>query len=179
MASRTGIDFSRRRLLWGATAGAGGIALAAILYRLRAHKLRDEIREFQRESPYGLPRPTADRTTGLQLLMLPPDFSFRPVIRIGALPEAQIFLPNRWPGDTGHNAFLFLEGREFSDFELELEFRLTGHASANSGVQIRSQPHGATVCCCEDAAAALVGEAAHVAELELALGLLHREWFGI
>src|SRR5512139_2448646 len=43
-----------------------------------------------------------------------------------------------------HNAFLFLEGREFSDFELELEFRLTGHASANSGVQIRSQPHGAT-----------------------------------
>ena len=44
MASRTGIDFSRRRLLWGATAGAGGIALAAILHRLRASKLRDETR---------------------------------------------------------------------------------------------------------------------------------------
>src|SRR5687768_9204630 len=43
--------------------------------------------------------------------VLPPDFSFRPVIRIGALPEAEIFLPNRWPGDTGKNAFLFLLGR--------------------------------------------------------------------
>ena len=44
--------------------------------------------------------------------VLPPDFSFRPVIpRLGALPEADIFLPNRWPGDTGRNAFLFLLGR--------------------------------------------------------------------
>jgi predicted permease len=43
--------------------------------------------------------------------VLPPDFSFRPVIRIGALPETDIFLPNRWPGDTGRSAFLFLLGR--------------------------------------------------------------------
>ena len=44
--------------------------------------------------------------------MLPPDFSFRPVVaRLGALPAADIFLPNRWPGDTGRNAFLFLLGR--------------------------------------------------------------------
>jgi hypothetical protein len=44
--------------------------------------------------------------------VLPPDFSFRPVIpRLGALPEAEIFLSNRWPGDTGRNAFLFLLGR--------------------------------------------------------------------
>jgi predicted permease len=43
--------------------------------------------------------------------VLPPDFSFRPVIPSGALPEADIFLPNRWPGDTGTNAFLFLLGR--------------------------------------------------------------------
>jgi predicted permease len=44
--------------------------------------------------------------------VLPPDFSFRPVIpRLGALPDADIFLPNRWPGDTGGNAFLFLLGR--------------------------------------------------------------------
>ncbi len=43
--------------------------------------------------------------------VLPPDFSFRPVIRKGALPEADIFLPNRWPGDTGQSAFLFLLGR--------------------------------------------------------------------
>ena len=43
--------------------------------------------------------------------VLPPDFSFRPVIRAGALPEADIILPNRWAGDTGGSAFLFLLGR--------------------------------------------------------------------
>jgi predicted permease len=43
--------------------------------------------------------------------VLPPDFSFRPVIRIGALPAADLFLPNRWPGDTGKSAFLVLLGR--------------------------------------------------------------------
>jgi predicted permease len=43
--------------------------------------------------------------------VLPPDFSFRPVIRSGALPEADVFLPNRWPGDTGRSAFLWLLGR--------------------------------------------------------------------
>src|SRR5204862_45061 len=44
--------------------------------------------------------------------VLPPDFSFRPVVaRLGALPEADIFLPNRWSGDAGGNAFLFLLGR--------------------------------------------------------------------
>ena len=45
--------------------------------------------------------------------VLPPEFSFRPVVGNGALalPEADIFLPNRWPGDTGRNRFLFLLGR--------------------------------------------------------------------
>src|SRR5947207_9858855 len=44
--------------------------------------------------------------------VLPPDFSFMPVVaRLGALPHAAIFLPNRWAGDTGGNAFLFLLGR--------------------------------------------------------------------
>ena len=43
--------------------------------------------------------------------VLPPDFSFRPVVRNGALPEPDIFLPNRWPGDTGRSAFLWLLGR--------------------------------------------------------------------
>src|SRR5881392_3155401 len=31
--------------------------------------------------------------------------------RLGALPEPDIFLPNRWPGDTGRSAFLWLLGR--------------------------------------------------------------------
>ena len=43
--------------------------------------------------------------------VMPPDFSFRPVIRIGALPEVDIFLANRWLGDTGKSAFLSLLGR--------------------------------------------------------------------
>lgn len=44
--------------------------------------------------------------------VLPPDFSFRPVIaRLGALPEPDLFLLNRWPGDTGSSAFLFVLGR--------------------------------------------------------------------
>jgi putative ABC transport system permease protein len=44
--------------------------------------------------------------------VLPPDFSFRPVIpRLGALPDTDIFLANRWPGDTGDSAFLWLLAR--------------------------------------------------------------------
>jgi predicted permease len=43
--------------------------------------------------------------------VLAQDFSFRPVVRIGALPETDVFLLNRWPGDTGTSAFLFLLGR--------------------------------------------------------------------
>ncbi len=44
--------------------------------------------------------------------VLPPDFSFRPVVpRLGALPDAELFLPNRWPGDSGRSAFLFLLSR--------------------------------------------------------------------
>jgi putative ABC transport system permease protein len=43
--------------------------------------------------------------------VMPPEFSFRPVIRGGALPETDIFLPNRWPGDPGTSAFLLLLGR--------------------------------------------------------------------
>ncbi|HMC78318.1 MAG TPA: ABC transporter permease [Vicinamibacterales bacterium] len=44
--------------------------------------------------------------------VLPPDVTFRPVIpRLGALPETDVFLLNRWPGDTGASSFLFLLGR--------------------------------------------------------------------
>src|SRR3989449_10049164 len=62
--------------------------------------------------------------------VLPPDFSFRPVVRIGALPEADIFLPNGWSGDTGRNAFLFLLGRMKSGVTRErAEAELTGLVS--------------------------------------------------
>jgi putative ABC transport system permease protein len=44
--------------------------------------------------------------------VLPPDFTFSVVIpRLGALPNADVFLPNRWPGDTRSGASLFLLGR--------------------------------------------------------------------
>ena len=44
--------------------------------------------------------------------VLPPDFTFRPVIpRLGALPDADIFLPSRWSGAADSNASLSLLGR--------------------------------------------------------------------
>ena len=43
--------------------------------------------------------------------VLPPDFSFRPVVSSGPLLESDILLVNRWPGDTGRGAFLFVLGR--------------------------------------------------------------------
>jgi predicted permease len=52
--------------------------------------------------------------------VLAPDFSFRPVVpRLGALPEADVFLPNRWPGDAGRSAFLWLLGRMNPDVTRE------------------------------------------------------------
>ncbi|HTU99802.1 MAG TPA: ABC transporter permease, partial [Luteitalea sp.] len=43
--------------------------------------------------------------------VLPRGFSFRPAIRNGTLPEPDIYLADRWVGDTGQSAFLFLLGR--------------------------------------------------------------------
>ena len=55
---------------------------------------------------------TIDSVPRIVVGVLPPDFSFRPVIpRLGALSETDVFLLNRWPGDTGSSAFLFLLGR--------------------------------------------------------------------
>ena len=52
----------------------------------------------------GVPRPVVG--------VLPPDFTFRLVIpRLGALPEADIFLPSRWSGAADSNASLSLLGR--------------------------------------------------------------------
>jgi putative ABC transport system permease protein len=54
---------------------------------------------------------TIDGRTRTVVGVLPPEFSFRPVIRLGALPEVDVFLPNRWPADPGTSAFLTLLGR--------------------------------------------------------------------
>ena len=55
---------------------------------------------------------TIDGVPRIIVGVLPPDFSFRAVIpRLGALPDTDVFLLNRWPGDTGSSAFLFLLGR--------------------------------------------------------------------
>jgi predicted permease len=43
--------------------------------------------------------------------VLPPDFNFSPIIRGGAASPVDVFLVNRWPGDTGKSAFLVLLGR--------------------------------------------------------------------
>src|SRR5688572_28680100 len=55
---------------------------------------------------------TIDGTPRTVVGVLPPDFTFRPVItRLGALPDADVVLPNRWAGATGGNAALSLLGR--------------------------------------------------------------------
>ena len=54
---------------------------------------------------------TIDGVPRIIVGVLPPDFSFRPVVGNGALPEADVYLPDRWRGDTGEGAFLWLLGR--------------------------------------------------------------------
>ena len=55
---------------------------------------------------------TIDGVSRTVVGVLPPDFTFRLVIpRLGALPDADMFLPNRWAGDAGSSASLFLLGR--------------------------------------------------------------------
>ncbi len=55
---------------------------------------------------------TIDDTPRIVVGVLPPDFTFRPVLpRLGALPDADVFLPHRPSGGTGGNAALFLLGR--------------------------------------------------------------------
>ena len=71
---------------------------------------------------------TVDGLPGPVVGVLPPDFTFRPVIpRLGALPDADVVLPNRWPANTGGSASLFLLGRIKSGVTQErAEAELTG-----------------------------------------------------
>src|SRR4051812_19169319 len=55
---------------------------------------------------------TLDGVSRTVVGVLPPDFSFRPVVpRMGGLPEADVYLPGLWPADAGASAFLWLLGR--------------------------------------------------------------------
>jgi predicted permease len=76
--------------------------------------------------------------------VLPPDFSFRPVIpRLGALPESDIFLLNRWAGDT-RSAFLWLLGRMTSGVTPErVEAELTPLVNDSSVLPAGTRAEGA------------------------------------
>jgi hypothetical protein len=54
---------------------------------------------------------TIDGLSRTVIGVLPPDFTFRPVTPAGALPESDVFLPNRWVEGGKGNAFLTLIGR--------------------------------------------------------------------
>ena len=100
-----GVNPARGRAFLTGAAAQGDDRTAIVSDRLWRTSLEaDPAIVGQSISIDGLPRTVVG--------VLPPDFSFRPVVaRLGALPEADIFLPNRWSGDTGRNAFLFLLGR--------------------------------------------------------------------
>src|SRR5437773_102371 len=100
-----GVNPARGRAFLIGAAAQGDDRTAIVSDRLWRTSLKaDPAIVGQSISIDGLPRTVVG--------VLPPDFSFRPVVaRLGALPEADVFLPNGWPGDTGRNAFLFLLGR--------------------------------------------------------------------
>ncbi len=76
---------------------------------------------------------TIDGLTRTVVGVLPPEFTFRPMIRIGALPEVDVFLPNRWAADPGKGAFLSLLGRMTSGATRErAETELTALLSDSS-----------------------------------------------
>ncbi len=100
-----GIEPARGRAFLTGAAAADDDRTAIVSDRLwRTSLAADPMIVGQSITIDGLPRTVIG--------VLPPDFSFKPVIpRLGALPETDLFLLNRWPGDTGRSAFLFLLGR--------------------------------------------------------------------
>ena len=77
--------------------------------------------------------------------VLPPDFSFRPVIpRLGALPASEIFLLNRWSADSGATASLWLLGRLGPGVTQErAEAELTPLVNDSSIVPVGARAEGA------------------------------------
>ena len=90
---------------------------------------------------------TVDGVARTVVGVLPPNFSFRPVVpRLGALPEADVFLLTRWAGDTGRSAFLWLLGRMKSGVtEERLEAELTPLVNDSSIVPAGALAQGAGV----------------------------------
>ena len=69
---------SRRALLRGGAAWLGAAAFPTAVQALLARQSRaGRLRQGDGASPYGEPVPAFDQTTGLPLLRLPPDFSYR------------------------------------------------------------------------------------------------------
>ena len=77
--------------------------------------------------------------------VLPPDFSFTPVIpRLGALPASEIFLLERWSGDPGTSASLWLVGRMRPDVtRARVEAELTPLVNDASIVPVGARTEGA------------------------------------
>jgi predicted permease len=99
-----GVSPARGRAFLSGDAASGDDGAVIVSDRLWRTVLKADLAVIgQSITVDGLPRTVVG--------VLPSDFSFRPVIGTGALSEAEIFLPNRWPGDTGRSAFLFLLGR--------------------------------------------------------------------
>jgi predicted permease len=76
--------------------------------------------------------------------VLPPAFSFRPAIRNAAVP-VELFLSNRWAGDTGRSAFLSIIGRLKSGVtreraESELTALLNGSPMVPAGALATAGP---------------------------------------
>jgi len=70
--------------------------------------------------------------------VLDSDFSFAPAVpNFGGMPSADVFLPNRWPGDTGQRASLWLIGRMKAGVtEARAEAELTELANAPGVVPV-------------------------------------------
>ena len=73
-----GPAISRRALLRGGAAWMGAAAFPTAVQALLARQSRaGRLRQGEGPSPYGEPVPAVDQTTGLPLLRLPPDFTYK------------------------------------------------------------------------------------------------------
>jgi secreted PhoX family phosphatase len=78
MTDRSQPGLSRRQLLRGAAGAFGAAAFPTAIQALLARQANaGRIRTLDAGNPYGTPVPALDQTTGLPLLRLPPDFTYK------------------------------------------------------------------------------------------------------